>query len=275
LPRDHLLAQQGRELEAGVSSKLARIVRRGVQAGTPLPDVWSSFKNRGMHFYRGSVTLVSSTPASMKTMLLLNLVDEMKVPTLYFSNDSNEMTVISRLLARRTGIDSLITRERAIEDPEWAGRVLSDIDWVRWSFVSSPTLEDIQEEVAAFDELWGEMPHLIVVDVLGKVDYSTGDYTGDEDIVRYLDRIARESGACVVVASHTSENVPGNPCQPLSALLNKIGKFPVMVLTLAHVSGVLYVAPVKNRDGFADASGRSYVTFLVDPALARLEEVDG
>lgn len=257
-----------------MSSKLARLVRRGVQAGTPLPNLWQSFKSRGMHFYRGSVVLVSGTPGSMKTMLLLNLVDELKVPTLYFSNDSNEMTVISRLLARRTGIDSLVMRERAIADPEWAGRMLADIDWVRWSFSASPTLQDVEEEVAAFDELWGDMPHLVVVDVLGKIDYSTGDYTGDEDIVRYLDRIARESGACVVVASHTSENVAGNPCQPLSALLNKIGKFPSMCLTLAHVSGVLYVAPVKNRDGFADSSGRSYVTFLIDPALARLEEVE-
>lgn len=257
-----------------MSSKLARIVRRGVQAGTPLPAIWKSFVRHGMHFYRGSVTLVAGTPGSMKTMLLLNLVDEMKVPTLYFSNDSNEMTIISRLLARRTGVDSLVMRERAIRDPEWAGRVLADVDWIRWSFAPSPTLEDIKEEVEAFEELWGEMPHLVVVDVLGKVDYSTGDYTGDEDIVRYLDRIARESGACVVIGSHTSENATGSPCQPLSALLNKIGKFPVMVLTLAHVSGVLYVAPVKNRDGFADSSGRSYVTFLIDPALAVLEEAD-
>ncbi len=258
-----------------MSSKLARIFRRGVQAGTPLPDIYQSFSRRGIKFYRGSVTLVSGTPGSMKTMLLLNLADELKVPTLYISNDSNEMTVVGRMLARRTGIDSLVMREKALADPEWAGRVLADVDWIRWNFSPSPTLEDIQEEVAAFEELWGEMPHLVIVDVLGKVDYSTGDYTGDEDIVRFLDRIARESGACVVIASHTSENVPGNPCQPLSALLNKIGKFPVMVLTLAHVSGVLYVAPVKNRDGFADSSGRSYVTFLIDPALARLEEVDG
>lgn len=258
-----------------MSSKLARVVRKGVQAGTPLPDIWKSFSSRGMRFCRSSVVLVSSRPASMKTMLLLNLVDELKVPTLYFSNDSNELTVISRMLARRTGTDSIITRDHAIKDPDWASRVLSDIDWVRWSFAPSPTLEDIREEVAAFEELWGEMPHLVVVDVLGKVNYSTGDYTGDEDIILYLDAIARESGACVVVASHTSENVPGNPCPPLSALINKLGKFPAMVLTLAYSSGVLYVAPVKNRDGFQDESGRSYVSFLVDPALCQLEEIDG
>lgn len=257
-----------------MSSKLARIVRRGVQAGTPLPDVWSSFRKRGIHFYRGSVTLVSGTPGSMKTMLLLALADQLRVPTLYMSNDSNELTVISRMLARRTGIDSLVMRERAIRDPEWAGRLLADVDWIRWNFAASPTLEDITEEVQAFEELWGEMPHLVIVDVLGKINYSTGNYTGDEDIVRYLDRLARESGACVVIASHTSESVPGNPCQPLSSLLNKIGKFPVTCLTLAYVTGVLYVAPVKNRDGFADASGRSYVTFLIDPALATLEETD-
>jgi len=258
-----------------VSSKLARIVRRGVSTGEPLPDVYASLKNRGIRFYRGGVTLVSGIPGSMKTMFLLNLMDEMRVPTLYFSNDSNEMTVVSRMLAKRLRVDSTMMRTKALQDPDWAAGVLGDMDWVRWSFSPSPTLEDITEEVAAFEELWGEMPHLVIVDVLMKVDYDNGSYTTDEDIVRFLDRVARESGAAVLVASHTSENTPGNPCQPLSALINKISKLPVMVLTTAHVAGVFYVAPVKNRDGFADSSGRTYVTFLIDPALATLQEIDG
>jgi len=261
-----------------MSFKLARVLRRGVSSGEALPSVYWSLKNRGIQFYRGSVTLVAGTPGSMKTMFLLNLVDELKLPTLYISNDSNELTVISRMLARRTRIDSSMMREQAKLDPDWAERVLSDMEWVRWNFSASPTLEEIEEEIEAFEELWGDMPHVVVVDVLMKVDYAeagSSTYVTDENIVRFLDRFARQSGACFLVAAHTSENVPGNPCQPLSALINKISKIPVMVLTLAYQAGVLYVAPVKNRDGFADSTGRQYITFLIDPSIATLEETDG
>lgn len=258
-----------------MSSKLARVVRRGVSSGEPLPDVYATLRNCGIIFYRAGVTLVSGRSGSMKTTFLLNLMDAMKVPTLYFSNDSNEMTVVSRMLAKRLRQDSTVMRERALSDPAWAADVLAGVDWVRWSFAPSPSLEDIREEVAAFEELWGEMPHLIVVDVLMKVDYDNGTYTTDEDIVRFLDLVARESGAAILVASHASENTPGSPCQPKSALINKIDKLPIMILTTAYEAGIFYVAPVKNRDGFADSTGRTYVTFLIDPSIALLEEVDG
>lgn len=165
-------------------------------------------------------------------------------------------------------------REKALRDPDWAARTLSDMDWVRWNFSPSPTLEEIEEEVMAFEELWGDMPHLVVVDVLMKVDYVEEGSGTDESIVRYLDRLARETGACFVVAGHTSENVDGHPCQPLKAVINKVSKLPVMVLTTAHIDGVFYVCPAKNRDGQADAQGFRHVTFLIDPSIAVLEELE-
>lgn len=209
----------------------------------------------------------------MKSMFIGELVDSMKIPTLYISNDTNEADIVSRFLSRRTKQDSKDMRIRALRDPEWAERVLNDMDWVRWNFNPSPTLEEIEEEIAAFEELWGENPHLVIVDILMKVDYVEDGGGTDESIVRYLDKVARDTGACVIIACHTSENVAGNPTQPMLAILNKISKMATMVLTVAQKDGIFSLAPVKNRSGFADATGNSYIDFYVDAPTATFEEL--
>lgn len=258
-----------------MSFKLARVAQRGLTSGEPLPDVYQSLKDMDIRFYRGGTSLIAGTPGSMKTTLIGNLIDLMQVPTLYISNDSDEMTIVSRMLARRTKQDSRLMRDKALKNPLWASRILDDMDWVRWNFNPSPSLEEIEEEMAAFEELWGEMPHLVVVDVLMKVDYAEDSSHGtDQSIVRYLDRLARNTGSHIIIACHTSENVPGDPCQPKSAIINKVSQLPVLALTTAYEDGVFYVAPVKNRNGFADATGGTNVMFLIDPTISTLEEVE-
>ena len=209
----------------------------------------------------------------MKSMFLGQLADQLHVPTLYISNDTNEMDTISRFLSRRTKQDSHIMRMKALKDPEWASEKLSDMDWVRWSFDPSPSLEDIEEEILAFEELWGENPHLVVVDILLKVDYYEDGGGSLESIAKYLDKLARETGACIIIAHHTSENSPGNPTQSKQSLLQKVDKFAVLVLTTAYDGNTFYLAPVKNRNGFADATGYANIQFLIDPSIATLEEL--
>lgn len=257
-----------------MSFKLARAVRRGLTNGEPLPDVFLSLKDRGIHFYRGSTAIVAGLSGSMKSMFLGQLVDDLKIPTLYISNDTNEMDTIARFLSRRTKQDSHIMRLKALKDPEWASERLSDMDWVRWSFDASPSLEDIEEEIMAFEELWGEHPHLVVVDILMKVDYYEDGGGSLESIVKYLDKLARETGSCIIIAHHTSENEPGNPTQGKKALLQKVDKFAVLVLTTAYIEGIFYLAPVKNRNGFADPTGHNSIQFIIDPSIATLEEIE-
>lgn len=259
-----------------MSFKLARAVGRGLPVGEPLPDVYPSLAHKGVRFYRGGVTLVGGTPGSMKTMFIGELVDKMQVPTLYISNDSNEATIASRFIAKRIQEDSKDVRERLIEDPEWAAEQLEDLDWVRWNFSPSPSLEELEEEMEAFEELWGEYPHLVVVDILMKMDYVEEGGGTDEAIIRYLDKLAREINSCIVIACHTSENDPGtngSPTQSKKSFLNKITKMPCLALTCATDGDNFYLAPVKNRDGWADHTGESYFTFMVDPRYATIEEL--
>lgn len=210
----------------------------------------------------------------MKTMLIGHIVDTLKIPTLYISNDTNELDTVSRYLARRTKQNSEIMRDKALKDPDWAAEKLSDMDWVRWNFDASPSLEDIEEEMMAFEELWGEHPHLVVVDILAKVDYYEDGGGSLESIVRYLDKVARETGACIIIACHTSKNAPGNPTQAKKDILYGIDKLPVLILTTAYKDGFLYVSPVKVRSGFSDPTGEQFITFMVDPTTATLEELE-
>ena len=236
--------------------------------------MFRSLKERGIRFYRGTTALMAGTSGSMKTMFIGEMVDTLRVPTLYISNDTNELDIISRFLARRTRRDSNDMREKALRDPDWASDKLSDLDWVRWNFNPSPSLEEVEEEMMAFEELWGEFPHLVIVDVIMKVDYYEDGGGSLERIGQYLDKLARETGACIIIACHTSENEPGKPTQPKKAILYKIDKLPVLCLTLAYEDGILYVAPVKNRSGFADPSGESFITFMADPTTATIEELE-
>lgn len=256
-----------------MSFKLARAVGRGLTNGEPLPDIFESLSSRGIRFYRGTTALISGSSGSMKTMFIGEMVDTLKIPTLYISNDTNELDTVSRYLARRTQKDSEIMRQKALRDPEWAAEILSDMDWVRWNFNPSPSLEEIEEELMAFEELWGEFPHLVVVDVIMKVDYYEDGGGSLERIGQYLDKVARDTGACIVIASHTSENDPGDPTPSKKSILFKLDKLPVLCLTTAYRDEVFYLAPVKNRNGFADATGSSYIQFMVDPSTATIEEL--
>lgn len=256
-----------------MSFKLARVAHRGLPTGEPLPIAYRTLYDYGVQFFRGGVSLIGGVPGSMKSTFVLNLIDTMKVPTLYISNDNDSATMVSRALAKRLQRDSRDMRDKAFEDPEWAGRHLEDMDYVRWNFSAAPTLEEIETELTAFDELYGEPPHVVVIDILMKVDYYEEGGGTLESIVRYMDKLAREYSCAVIIAAHTSENEPGNPTQPLKAFLQKIGKLPILALTTAYANGVFYLAAVKNRDGFADATGNSPMSFLIDPALATLEEL--
>ena len=132
-----------------------------------------------------------------------------------------------------------------------------------WSFESSPTLEDIAEEVKAFEELWGQSPELIIVDNLMDVATDGGEeFASMRAIMKELKYLARATNAAVLVLHHTSEGVVGTPCQPRSALQGKVAQLPALILTLGLVGTSLACAVVKNRYGKADANGTSVMTWL-------------
>lgn len=256
-----------------MSVTLARTIERGVSTGDPLPDVYPTLARAQVHFRRGNLHMIAGAPGSMKTMFTLDMVRRLNVPTLYFSNDSDEATVTSRLLANAVQQSTEIVADQMVEMPGWAAGHLRPLDNVRWSFSPSPTLEDIEIETEAFAEIYGDYPHLIVVDVLVNVSYyEDTDHGQVGRILQFLHGLARETRAAVLVIHHCTEAVAGHPCPPRSAIMQKRNELPVLIASVAVSDGTFFFAPLKNRWGPQDPTGKTAVGMYVDPTTCTFRE---
>lgn len=231
--------------------------------GEPLPTVYKSFDSNQIVIRRAEVALVAAAPGAGKSMLALALALKTNVPTLYISADTNAHTMAMRLASMISGKSQSETETKLGIDTGWTRAVLAKGSHIVWSFESSPTLEDISEEVKAFEELWGCPPTMIVVDNLMDVATDGGEeFSSMRAIMKEFKYLARETNAAVVVLHHTSEGVIGTPCQPRSAIQGKVSQLPALILTLGTVGNSMAVSVVKNRYGKADANGTGVISWL-------------
>ncbi|MEV7907762.1 AAA family ATPase, partial [Streptomyces anulatus] len=156
---------------------LAAAAARDASIGQPLPEVWPSLTRAGVRIRRSQVTMICGQPNSGKSILALSLAAKMRVPTLFFSADTDEHTTKVRAVACLTGAPTAtVDSNFGIPDAAaWYEEVLDDLVDVQFCFDSAPTLKDIDLELRAFAELHGTPgPHLMVFDNLM-------DITGDSD----------------------------------------------------------------------------------------------
>lgn len=218
--------------------------------------------------------MVAGPPGSMKTIFTLNMVDRMNVPTLYFSSDSDDFTMASRVLAMKTGETTETTEEWTRTSVAMAQRVLAGFDHVRWSFHSSPSLDHMEAKADAYAEINGEYPHLVVIDILMDVDYEGAGEQNYWALMSELKDLARKWMSAILIVHHTSEGVKGEPCPPRSAIMGKANQLPALIITLNgdSINGTLDVAVVKNRFGPQDPTGRNHFQMTAEPALCRISQ---
>lgn len=231
-----------------------------------------------MTFRRGSISMIAGPPGSMKTVLALNIVRRMgvDVPTLYHSSDSDDFTMASRSLSMLTGTPSDETELWVMAQKSMAYDVLKDMNHIRWSFKSSPTLEHMWREAEAFRELKGEYPHHTIIDIMMDIDYEGAGEQNYWALMAELKDLAREQETAVTVVHHTSESAKGGSPPPRSAIMGKANQLPTLILTLwgdAH-AGTLDVATVKNRFGPQDPMGKKYFKMSAQPAICLIEETE-
>jgi replicative DNA helicase len=228
----------------------------------------------------GQLSLVAAGPGSGKSLLALTLAMRAGVPALYFSADTDQQTMAVRAGAMLMGwtTDDV---ENALELglTEALEVQMHHQAHVQFNFSASPTATDMENELRAYRQVYGDYPHLIVMDLLKNLDTEDGS-AGQarlEDNVDFLHEIARETGAHVQAVHHVvGEYEDGLTPVPLSGLQGKTGKIPEMVLTLHRVGDDTYdgirqmgVSVVKHRTGKADPSGRWVIPFSVDlPRMA-------
>lgn len=254
---------------------LAKTLKQEGNRGEALPELFKSFTQNGVKFRRGGLHMIAGVPGSYKTQLALALADDWQVPTLYFSNDSDESTVASRLIARRMRVSTERVEEKMQADPKWASSQLTNTEHIKWNFSPNPTLPEVEEDLLAFNEVYGTPPVLVVVDVLMKMNYvEDNDHGSYSRICDYLASVARDYSSCVILVHHASEAVPGNPVPPRSAIMQKVSQLPSLILNVAPLpwTGDLAICPVKNRHGKQDPSGKNYFTLKADPTQNWFED---
>jgi len=253
---------------------LVRSVGRASLGGEPLPSPFKAFENNQIIIRRAEVSMFAGAPGAGKSTLALALALKMKVPTLYISADTNAHTMAMRLASMISGKSQGDVEQMLKNDIGWTKATLSKSNHVVWSFDSSPTLQDIDEEVQAFEELWGCPPVCIIVDNLMDVATDGGEeFASMRAIMKELKYLARATNAAVIVLHHTSEAVEGRPCQPRSAIQGKVSQLPALICTLGVVGTSMAIAPVKNRYGRADAHANLMTWVAFNPEYMFVEDI--
>jgi hypothetical protein len=162
--------------------------------------------------------------------LVLAYALKSKVPTLYFSADSDAFTQISRSVSILSGM-SLERSTRAVRSAD-LGEVADQLDEIpiRFNYKASPSLDVIEETLEAYTALYEDYPALIIVDNVTNVRTDSSDedpFSGLEALMDYLHEMARETGSCVVGLHHvTGPHNDGDKPIPLSGIKGQIGRVP-------------------------------------------------
>ena len=247
---------------------------------TPLPDVWETLRKNEIRFRRGQLCMVAAAPNAGKSMFSLVYAIQAQVPTLFFSADTDVTTVMIRAAAHTSGHSQLTVETNLDSNSKYYDKYFDKIGHIQWVFDSSPSLDDIELEVKAYQELYGLPPELIVIDNLMNVAAETdNEWAGLRAIMMELHDLARNTEACVLVLHHVSEATEyGDGTMPPArrAIHGKVSQLPSLILTLGYdvLGKQLRVAAVKNRFGPNSADGKEYVTLNANYAACQIDDVN-
>lgn len=260
--------------------KLSRAWGGVTTKATPLPVVWKTLEGSEIKFRRGQVCMVAAAPNAGKSMFSLIYAIKAKVPTLFFSADTDTTTVMIRSAAHLSNHNQLTVEGNITSRSNYYDNYLDGMGHIQWVFDSSPSLDDIELEIKAYKELYGIAPELIVIDNLMNVAAETdNEWAGLRAIMMDLHDMARKTEACVLVLHHVSEQSEyGSPIMPPArrAIHGKVSQLPAIILTLGYdpSNGMLRVAAVKNRFGPHTADASRYVTLFVNFAACQIGDAD-
>lgn len=245
---------------------------------TPLPDVWTALADKQIKFRRGQVCMVAAAPNAGKSMFALIYAVKAKVPTLFFSADTDTTTVMMRAAAHVSGHNQVNVEQNLSANNNFYDTSFEKLKHIKWVFDSNPSLDDIELEIKAYVELYGLAPELIIIDNLMNVAAETdNEWAGLRAIMMELHDMARKTEACVLVLHHVSEQSEyGSPTEPPArrAIHGKVSQLPALILTLGYNPNTaeLKVAPVKNRFGPHAADAKDYAILMVDYGSCQISD---
>lgn len=232
-----------------------------------------------MRFYPGSVHLLAGMAGTYKSMITMQAVINMNVPTFVFSTDSDDLTMAARLYANATGKPYDNALGDILRQPDTASSILKQrYGHIKWSFISDLDGDELWNHLYAYATRYGEYPKLIVVDILSDVVFENAEseWAALRSSMKQLNIVARETSAAVILVHHVTEGARTNdmfPCPGRADIMGKDSRHPVLMVTFGKDgAGDLHVACVKLRHGTCDATGRTSFRMSVDPETSRVND---
>lgn len=258
----------------------SRALSLNAESGRRLPrvDAFHALYEYGMDPRHGQVIMIVGRSGSQKSGLALFWVDEMNLPTLYFSADMSAFTASSRLASKRTGQNTEQVERSMAAGGEARQRCLDSLvdSNVTFSFGSPITWRQIDEELKAYVELWDAYPEVIAFDNLMDFEGAESDYTEQMSVMQGVTELARETGATVMIMHHASDkswDARSDPWSPPSRdqVKGGLSEKPELSISVALDPNTLQfnVAVIKQRMGPQDPTAKRWRQLRCEPALTR------
>lgn len=251
--------------------------RRGEMGGEPLPQIFPSLAPWKALFRRQEFSMIAAQSGVGKSTIALWMgiqwVRRHGLKGLYFSADSGALTQASRALAMLTGV-SFEQAEEWLETNDSATGELEKIAGLEFAFEPEIRLLDVELEIAAFVEKWGQTPDFIIFDNLFDVETdSENEWTALREATVTLTGIARRTDAAVLALHHCTDGEYKSTCPPLSHVMGKPSIKQALIMTMGNWTATsIPVAVVKSRFGPQDKSGNSAVYLPFDPDTMQFGE---
>ncbi len=262
-------------------------LRGSESVGLSLPPVFPTLDKLGAKLRRGQLSMWAGGPGTGKsaiaTFIAINSgygeYNEIGIPSLYFSADTDKRTLGNRVTASVTHLTVDESEELLLKKHYGTMKMLDDATshiWFNWN--NGPNVDDIGNEVEAFAHVYGEYPHLIVIDNLKNIWVEStgegGEHIRYDRVLDYLHELAGQTNAHIMVLHHVSgfyEN--GDEPIPLSGILGKVTKPFRLIVTLYRPNEKqIGLSIVKNTTGRMSQKG-DLVCYL-DVDLERQQFID-
>jgi hypothetical protein len=194
----------------------------------------------------------------------------MKVPTLAFLLDADELTASARFASIVTAKPFLEIRDNI---DAYRPDLINRVDHVQAAFYASDK-DDIEVQLKAYEQRFGLPPDVLVLDNIGNV---TSAYENEWAVIKglmlELDALAKQNQMAVIATAHMTD-IETNVPLPRSKLLGKGSQYPRLILSVAFdpYTQEFKVAVVKASSGPSDAKALHPITLYADPARMQLTE---
>lgn len=253
--------------------RLHKVHSRSEQIGKPLPSPYPSFDLQRWTFRYGGTSMLAGTPGSFKSVLALNMMctwAKLGKSILYFSADSDEMTVFRRVSGILTGDDSATVeanaksaRYRDIVSETLGGHVVFEY--------ANLTMDGIWDRMKAFEAINGAYPDVMFLDNLMDFTAAGDEWAEMREMTKDLDAMARETMTHIVILHHAGDQAPVGIPPARSFIQGKVTQKSRLVLSLAANQAGVMIACVKNTNGPQDPSGATFTGMVVDTSLRILD----